>query len=157
VTKFAVITVDASIRTPAQSGSSEAVPGTLSVLGDTSGALVDRENYETAHLFEQSIKLWKFRLRGAGNKSTLDVYRVNLNFSDLGDAKLTAACNEIGNGLILTKTGSEVIRDGGVAALRNNSEFKRLCRDLTNADTSPLPERFDSKGPLGDVPLTEQH
>jgi NTE family protein len=128
VTKLAVIVVDASTQTDTKSGATEAVPGIFRVMSDAGTILLGHSNFETGQLFDQSLRIWQTQM-GRSDRP-LQIYRIWVHFSNVGTPRLVAFCNNVSTGLRLPVSTAITLRDAGRAALENNSEYRRLEKDL---------------------------
>jgi NTE family protein len=128
VERFAVIVVDASAQTDSKSGATEAVPGVLRVMSDAGTILLGHSNFETGQLFDQSLRLWQVEMKHSDH--ALEVYRITLNFSNVGSASLSTFCNSVSTGFRLPASTAITLRDAGRNALELNPEYRRLVKDL---------------------------
>jgi NTE family protein len=128
VERFAVIVVDASAQTDSKSGATEAVPGVLRVMSDAGTILLGHSNFETGQLFDQSLRLWQVEMKHSDH--SLEVYRITLNFSNVGSASLSTFCNSVSTGFRLPASTAITLRDAGRNALELNPEYRRLVKDL---------------------------
>ena len=128
INKIVVLLVNAQTRPSQPMEQSEDEPPVREVISAVTDAQLQRYNTETLILVENSLKQWAADLSTAGRE--IKPYFILIDFNSIEDLKKRHLFNNIATSFALPASEVDSLVHTARYLLRNNSNFKRLIRDL---------------------------
>lgn len=128
VSRFVIISVDASTQPDTRMGASKNAPSIANTINAMTDIQLHRYNTATVAQMKRSLSEWGREL--SNSDQPLDAYFIRLSFDQIKDQKMRRYINQIPTSFALTDEQVDAVIKAGRDLLLENQEFQRLLRDI---------------------------
>ena len=128
VSRFVIISVDASTQPDTQMGASKNAPSIANTINAMTDIQLHRYNTATVAQMKRSLSEWGREL--SNSDQPLDAYFIRLSFDQIKDPETRRYINQIPTSFALSDEQVDAVIKAGRDLLLENQEFQRLLRDI---------------------------
>lgn len=132
VSRFVIISVDASTQPHTEMGASKNAPSIANTINAMTDIQLHRYNTATVAQMKRSMKQWGHEL--SNSSKPVDAYFIRLSFDKIKDQDVRNFINQIPTSFALTDRQVDSVIKAGRDLLVENPEFQRLLRDIARED-----------------------
>jgi len=132
VSRFVIISVDASTQPDTKMGVSKNAPSIANTINAMTDIQLHRYNTATVAQMKRSLKAWGEEL--SDSDKSVDAYFIRLSFDKIKDPELRKFINEIPTSFSLSNQQVDTVIQAGRTLLVENPEFQRLLHDIGKAN-----------------------